>query len=1514
MTVNWNKLRSWNGSDAKAFEELCCQLAADETVPAESRFFRKGTPDAGVECFWLFPDSHEWAWQAKWFRSSPKAAQWAEIDKSVASALSKHPRLTKYTICLPIDRSDARIKKQESFLKKWKAKVSKWEELARKKEMAVTFEYWGESEIGSRLSGEKHRGRLWFWFHEESFGNAWFTSRMEEAVANARDRYTPELNIELPIRQHFDAMGRTKRFSKSITEMYSGLKSAARDLRPFNTPTDVKRNFEQIENLTNDAIVLLGDWIIPQTHNEWNATRQIPWDAIGTKLELAHEHILDSISAIRNLKFPESQENDNAIPSREERNISLHRLFELKEAISKIEQFLLSDECKLSNTPAMLMVGPAGQGKTHLFCHVGKTDTVQHYPRVLLHGEQFKDEDPWSQLIMILGLNCSRDEFVGALEAAAQASNSKVLILIDAINEGDGKRLWFKHMPGILNVLRASPWLAICFSVRDSYESLIVPDALDDSSLIRVHHDGFEALADDASARFFEHYGIEPSTPLLLTEFSNPLFLKLFCEGIRNSGHSRIPDGLQGISAVFEFYIDSINRKLSKPAALDYDVRSRVVRNASNALAEEMAKERNDHLPLEKARSIVDSFLFRSKYEESLFRNLESEGVLTIFPQFVGQQSGLWVEAVRFTYQRFSDHLIARNLLAKHFDLKNPAAAFSKRRTLGRLLKNEGECYRNRGILEAFVIQVPELAGLELTEIAPYLITSRSMKQAFLASIVWRKSESFKSGAFSYVNSQILNRADTSAEFFDAILSVATAIAHPFNAKSLSKNLRSQTLPKRDAWWSIYLHSRWGSHSAVDRLVNWAANQSDRSHFSDEVVHLAGVTLTWFLTTSNRFLRDRSTKALVRLLEIRLPIVRQLIEEFWNVDDPYLLERLFAVAYGCAMRTTDDVELEKLANTTYSCVFEGGEPVPHILLRDYARGVIEIALHRCPSLNVDLRKLRPPYKSKWPGLRIPSAEVAKKIGEWSDKMPDGKLALAHLHRSIMEREDFSRYVIGDLDEWTSVRIGQALPPTHREIFDQFKASLTTLQEESLLAFERLASNTLIFRRRGRTKRKDFSEDGLSDEQLQHALDNAEDRLRAKLRRNSAKDRVFIETVKDFVLHPYNSTRENAFDGTIARRWILQRVLDLGWTADRFGTFDRNMTHHFREANKPERIGKKYQWIAYHELLARLSDNFMLREEKNERGPTYNVPDDVGVRRDIDPSNLLRRSRADFWAYSHTLTWWAPLLFKSWEAPVKDESWLREHEDLPNVERIISVTDSTNEDWLTLNGHYRWSQPIPAGEDRNSIARRSLSYSLNCYLVRQRDAKKLIAWAGSQNWVDMRMPGVEQTTEVCLGEFCWSPNFLKRDSSYYGREGWTRGYDKRFPVEILATNDQYLWESGNFDCSIEENLSIYLPCKFLVNSMSLSWNGEEGKWFDPQGQLVAFDPSVDEPGPHALLFRRKTITSFLQENDLTLLWTLSGERLILGDRLSSPGRLKIGGMYALEANALFGSMKTEFRAF
>ena len=608
MMLNWQNLRPWNGSQHSAFEELCCQLAAYEPVSPGSIFIRKAPPDAGIECYWKLPNGDEWGWQAKFFISSPSPGQWCQLDESVKTALEKHPRLTSYTICLPIDRPAPRINKQKSFMVKWNEHVEKWTGWAKEKGISVEFKYWGKHEIWEHLSREEHRGRVFFWFNKEFFSNKWFKDRIEESVADAGPRYTPELNVELPIANLFDGLGRTLEFYTRVKVLYGKIRRTYYKARSKSADEIAKDRFNLLqENI--DQLMSIIEGI------EKNEVEHIDWSSVA---KLASKSIEIAWECIESLKIAEEQEKEKITTPNEHKTYShredfkykQHYLHELTRDFSTIIDLAKGNEARLANIPALLLVGKAGTGKTHLFCDIAKQRVRNNLATLLLLGEHFSNEEPWSQIIRLLGLSCNREELLGALEAVAQAQGSRTLILIDALNEGDGKKLWNKYIAGMLKTLSRYLWIGIAVSVRTSYENIVIPKGLVPNSLSREEHYSFANYESQATRIFFDHYGIEhPSVPIMVPEFQNALFLKLFCKGLENRGLTRIPPGLRGITAILNFFIESVNEKLSKPDCLDFDPTLQIVKEAIEKLAEIMANKGSRWLPREEAQAAINSFL-----------------------------------------------------------------------------------------------------------------------------------------------------------------------------------------------------------------------------------------------------------------------------------------------------------------------------------------------------------------------------------------------------------------------------------------------------------------------------------------------------------------------------------------------------------------------------------------------------------------------------------------------------------------------------------------------------------------------------------------------------------------------------------------------------------------------------------------------------------------------------------------------------------------------------------------
>ena len=235
MNLDFSNIRTHNGSQAGGFEELVCQLAHLRKPKGALRFVRKegAGGDAGVECYWVLADQSEECWQAKYFIGGMNPSRWNQLDDSFATALNRHPKLTKYVICLPIDKTDSRKsgrggQQVTSVEDKWQSHVAKWKEEAKSQDRSVEFEYWGKHEITSFLTIDDplYSGKALYWLDAAVLT----TSKFEKVVNRARDalgdRYEVEFHVDLPIAGILDGLCLNEQWRKDLGERLGGLKES----------------------------------------------------------------------------------------------------------------------------------------------------------------------------------------------------------------------------------------------------------------------------------------------------------------------------------------------------------------------------------------------------------------------------------------------------------------------------------------------------------------------------------------------------------------------------------------------------------------------------------------------------------------------------------------------------------------------------------------------------------------------------------------------------------------------------------------------------------------------------------------------------------------------------------------------------------------------------------------------------------------------------------------------------------------------------------------------------------------------------------------------------------------------------------------------------------------------------------------------------------------------------------------------------------------------------------------
>jgi len=1430
ISSEWLALRDWGSrGQESAFEELCCQLAFHEHEALQIGVvspIRLATPDGGVECYWNLNDGTIWAWQAKYFLQKPNAQQWSQVTHSIETALKgHHGKISRYTICMPLNRPKSSDTSKNWFLDEWNRQVEKWEALAKKNGLIVQFEFWGDSEIFDRLALEEHRGRKYFWFHKESFSQAWFEDHMRQVVKNAGPRYTPEIHVETELVNYFDAICVRDTLYKEVLENLLELK---RYIGYYERRLDVNEQ---------DT---LHSWYYKIEHFfvQGFASQELLHVKIENIFECFHEWLNNAIKA-----YEEKVQDRNSY-SRDEGHSKLQ---DIESALYKLERFLKSDETKLQNQRLGILVGEAGSGKTHLLCDVLETRVKSRYPAVLLLGQHFKNVEPWRQIMELLHLSSTMtpDEFLGILDVAGAACGSRALIMIDALNESSERWFWQEYLAGMAEKISRYKHVALVVSIRSTYIENVLGD-YDYDHWVRFDHHGFEEVYLQAIERFFDHYGLEyPNAPLLDPEFFNPLFLKTFCETFQ--GQNKIPNGVHSISDVFNRRMEMLNQKLAKPQYLDYRESKRLVQKALEKLAEAMVAKEHMWLAIDEADAIVETIFPSTGASKSLLIYLIDEGFVT--EDFSYSETYEELEGIRFGYERFFDYIHALHVIDQLKALpENQQMVWFES-----LLPEKRYWSFKSGLIEMLSILIPEHFGKELYRFIPKHKTKRVVMESFLKSFLWRRNDSFTNTTRSYLNKVVLEYL-SDEKVLDMMLSVCAEVDHPYNAKRLHKILSRYSMPEHDRWWSVYVYNAYQSNRPVSRLIEWVWHSNTQKHINDEAALLLAITLSWFLTTSHRFARDRATKALVALLENRLHLFSKLFFYFKEVDDLYIHERLYGAAYGAALRSSDKKAVVILAKQVYRRVFKDEKPPVHVMLRDYARGICELALRYENGIGIDVKKIRPPYVSEWNDAYIDDA-----LFENEDSYRD------NVYHSIFY-DDFGDYIIGrGPSHWLNRRITDGLHVKQK--LDHFQKTLSKKAHEY---FDQYRESKEYFLTSKDTKNKEL---------LGMVMSFFQKLLITTL--NDRQKEVF-ESVEWYLDHSKSRHRsdEGHIDINELKKRVYQRVLELGWSKEIFQKAEdalRFYTRNGRTARKAERLGKKYQWLAWHELLAQLYDNF------EYDGRPY---DDVmegyegtwqEFLRDIDPSCLIQTPQKEMWWYAHSPCWWVNTDYKNWQVNESNASWVAVRDDLPKCSDFFNIAYENGTIWMPLDGTYRWKQKRTYEEKLDDARYRDLYCGLSSYIVKDNSIetmRKLVEFYKDLVGNRRDFPSCRETTRVFLGEFHRS--FAHEYEVY----DW---YKSDLALgEIKCAYEVYMQEDANFDCSIDETIHIALPCREIVEALQLESDGKEGKYFNQKANLICQDPSVDEKGPLSLLMEKHALSDFLNQSGYGMFWVLFCEKNILGN--------------------------------
>jgi hypothetical protein len=1313
--------------------------------------------------------------------------------------------------------------------------------------------------------------------------------RITKVVKLAGPRYEKEVNIELPVRSLFHALMKSERFCNDLTEMAYKLAETAQYIggEPFYEID--KGSYDKVRAHKVYVIERLKGIVTGKAGDGVREQSIIP--RLIELRELSHKLIALLEHAEEEKKIKVDPQSHTSV--RDETN----QLYNLVHQTYEIISFFENDDLAVFNRKSLLLKGEAGIGKTHLFCDFAKEALKLGHPTYIFLGEEFAhDTDPLKRIAILLEGDTNYASTLQKINDTASRCNKRAVILIDAINEAQVKVDW-----NGLNELKKYKNICFAISVRTGYERVVLT-ARFLSGIKTYNHPGLDIGRVEDIATFFTHFKVPmPEVPLIAPEFRNPLFVKIFC---KTYSRKKTVRGDMGSTTLFEDYIRRQTRYVCRAAGLPNT--AQLWDGLVKPIAEWMGENGTDRILENKAKELIES-TFPGKSNDVL-PEMQRHWLLTRTPHYT-KSGAIRGYEFRFPYQKFSDHLVVRYLIKHNLNRANPESSFLPNKKLGKIIDSRSPYYNpHYGLVEALAIQIPEyLKGRELADITPTKFKESTVAaETFLNSLMWRGLE-VKDGKLKHfreadvlrlINYYMGNKALSEGfnRVLETVLNTACIENHPLDAFLLHSYLSKFSMPRRDTFWQKFVHYRYGEEgSIIDRYLHWAASPLSRKVRSKTSIELTAIVLAWFLASADRRVRDKSTKALVNLLDGRYSIIVKLLKRFNDTDDVYIIERLYAVAYGCALREPRSQNLKSLATHVYSTEFAKGHPRVHILIRGYAKGIVELYHRYEPSALFDKSLYLPPYDTPFPSRVISEKTLEKRY----PNSKDDDESYGSIRFSVDGMGDFGRYIIeSNLHKFTNVRLDGSFPPSEQDTLGLILQSLTQDQRDLANKAKGGPLKPILFRFKEQLGGTSDFLKGADVEKLDKEIQERWKSLRSSLNHLNTQQIALLKRYVDGKPLGDNSR----FDAKRGARWVFRRVVKLGWDPKLHGEYDRSLQRwsYGREANKPERIGKKYQWQALHEFLAMVADNYKLSKDE---GTVYEGPWQLHVR-DIDPSCMVIKTPEN----QKKTIWWSNVSYEKWRPDLPDRQWVQIDDDLPDFKKLIKCKDRTGKVWVNLETYFGSEQQmlhVPK-EKRYSYKHREMWAMLKSYVIKKGDLTRFMGWVKDKNFEGRWMPESNEFYGIFYREYPYQPAFEHLYAPYYGRLDWHER-TKDVPFDLMVTDDEYLKESSGYDMSGDGGFSIKLPSKALYADMDLRASARDGAYMGNGRETIFFDPHVYQGGASTLLGSLTHLASYLDSKKYVLIWTILGEKQLIGGSMGRDkdwaGRLEFSGTYYLDNKTL-----------
>lgn len=354
------------------------------------------------------------------------------------------------------------------------------------------------------------------------------------------------------------------------------------------------------------------------------------------------------------------------------------------------------------------------------------------------------------------------------------------------------------------------------------------------------------------------------------------------------------------------------------------------------------------------------------------------------------------------------------------------------------------------------------------------------------------------------------------------------------------------------------------------------------------------------------------------------------------------------------------------------------------------------------------------------------------------------------------------------------------------------------------------------------------------------------------------------------------------------RQILWRIHDLGHSSDRFAKIDKGLANYSwavyqrkSDGRKIDRYGKKYSWIAYHELYGLRQDKGLLKER-------LFTPPERPYSADIDPSFPMPVEQ-------HQLV--KENFLGDLNEPLYD--WIREG-GLPDINPYLVVTDLKGKPgpWVLLNGYVN---------QVNKDAQRGRFTFIRGLIVKDSERDVIRERLEQQNLGGRWLPEIFEEHLTFAGEVPWADTFhannvqelrflvggRRRDAEVPETAATESDEKNPLMLSVGSTTDEpecykvlipvqtVGWSESTSAANL--GLSADVPSKELATELNLQSRPQTFDLFDTEGErasLMTEFKEGEEFNSDAEFFtflRQDLLNTYLLETAQSLIWAVWGER-------------------------------------